>query len=173
MKDALLVIDVQLASFPPFPPAHEIEDLLSTMVGLVSKTREQGVPVFFIQHCGGCDDPDEPGTPGHPIHPSLVDEGALIVQKATPDSFQDTSLHDQLQEMAIERLTICGIQTEYCVDTTTRRANSLRYQVRLVSDGHSTWDGEPLSASQKIEYHNQVLGGYFAELVEAEAVQYS
>ena len=82
-------------------------------------------------------------------------------------------LHDGLQKQNIERLTICGIQTEYCVDTTTRRAYSLGYHVRLVSDGHSTWDGEPFSASQKIEHHNQVLGGWFAELVEAEAVEFT
>ena len=174
MSDALLVVDVQLASFAPFPPAHEVDQLLTRVRQLVETARAHSVPVLFVQHCGGKGDPDEPETPGHPIHPDLApEEGDVIVQKRSPDSFQDTLLHTELQDRAVTSLTICGMQTEYCIDTTTRRAYSLGYKVRLVSDGHSTWDGEPLSASQKIEHHNQVLGGWFAELVSAEAVNFT
>ncbi len=170
MNDALLVIDVQLASFPPFPSAYQCDQLLSTVSQMVEKARRRRVPVFFVQHC----DPDEPGTAGHPIHPILASaQDELVVQKQTPDAFQNTELHDELQKRKIERLTICGIQTEYCVDTTTRRAYGLGYRVRLVADGHSTWDGEPFSASQKIDHHNEVLGGWFAEAVKAEAVEFS
>ena len=174
MNDALLVIDVQLASFPPFPPALHIDALLSTTCRLVERARGHDVPVLFVQHCGGSGDPDEPGTPRHPIHPQITPMDAeIVVRKRSPDAFHDTELHQELQKRRIERLTICGIQTEYCVDTTTRRAYSLGYRVRLVSDGHSTWDGEPFSASQKIAHHNQVLGGWFAELVEAQSVDFS
>ncbi|MFP6645312.1 MAG: isochorismatase family protein [Candidatus Latescibacterota bacterium] len=68
-----------------------------------------------------------------------------------------------------ERLVICGLPSEYCVDTTTRRAFSLGYDITLVADGHSTCAGS-LTAAQKIAHHNEVLGGWFARVVPASQV---
>jgi hypothetical protein len=39
-----------------------------------------------------------------------------------------------------------------------RRAISLGFDVTLVADGHTTWDG-PLPAPQIVSYHNAVLPG--------------
>lgn len=52
---------------------------------------------------------------------------------------------------------ICGLQSEFCVDTTTRRALALGYPVTLVSDGHSTMDNGVLSAAQISAHHNETL----------------
>ena len=48
------------------------------------------------------------------------------------------------------------MQTELCVDTTCRRAISLGFDVTLVSDGHTTIDGD-LPAESIIGHHNAVL----------------
>ena len=96
----------------------------------------------------------------------------MVVQKRHPDSFQDTNLRQELASRTIERLVITGIQTEYCVDTTCRRAYSLGYDVTLVKDAHSTWDSDHLTASQIIAHHNDVLGGWFAELKEASEIEF-
>jgi nicotinamidase-related amidase len=96
---------------------------------------------------------------------------ALLV-KRHPDSFQETELQRELKERDIEHLVIAGIQTEYCVDTTCRRAYSLGYDVVLVQDGHSTWDSEHLDASQIIAHHNNVLGGWFARLQPAREIKF-
>ena len=50
------------------------------------------------------------------------------------------------------------MQTEYCVDTTCRRALSLGFGVTLVADGHTTCDGI-LPAADVIRHHNALLAG--------------
>jgi len=52
--------------------------------------------------------------------------------------------------------------TEYCVDTTCRRAISLGYDVTLVSDAHTTVDNKLLTAAQIIAHHNALLDGFDA-----------
>jgi nicotinamidase-related amidase len=52
--------------------------------------------------------------------------------------------------------------TEYCVDTTCRRAPTLGYDVTLVSDGHLTADSGQLKAAQIIAHHNALLDGFSA-----------
>ena len=47
--------------------------------------------------------------------------------------------------------------TEYCVDTTCRRAVSLGYDVTLASDAHLTRDNGVLTAGNIIAHHNFVL----------------
>ena len=69
-----------------------------------------------------------------------------------------------LQEKEIEHVILSGMQTEYCVDTTTRRACSEGYKVTLVSDAHSTFNTEVLRAEDIVKHHNIVLGA-FADVV--------
>jgi nicotinamidase-related amidase len=164
-RTALLVIDVQLCNFEESPPVHRGSDLLSKIGALVAQARAVGVPIIYVQHCGSEGAIDQPGTPGWEIHPAIAPtEDDTVVQKSHPDAFQDTSLQRELESRGINKLVITGIQTEYCVDTTCRRAYSLGYKVTLVEDAHSTWDSDHLTASQIIEHHNAVLGGWFAEL---------
>jgi nicotinamidase-related amidase len=64
---------------------------------------------------------------------------------------------DVQQAHQITELVICGLQSEFCVDTTTRRALALGYPVTLVADGHSTRDNGVLSAAQITAHHNHTL----------------
>ncbi|HEY6286518.1 MAG TPA: isochorismatase family protein [Ktedonobacteraceae bacterium] len=59
-------------------------------------------------------------------------------------------------------LVVAGGQTEYCVDTTVRRATTMGYNVTLVGDAHTTddYDEAVISAAKRIEYHNEVLDGF-------------
>ena len=172
-RTALLIIDVQLGMFQDDAPVHNGEQLLSTIGDLIARARAAAIPVIYIQHRGGEGHLLEPGTPGWPIHPAVAPlEGELVVHKAYPDSFRETSLQEELGARGIGHLIVAGIQTEYCVDTTCRRASSLGYQVTLVEDAHSTWDTEHLSASQIIDHHNQVLGGWFVTLEAARGIKF-
>lgn len=169
----LLVIDIQVGNFDESVPVHRADDLLQKISRLIGRARAAEIPVFYVQHCGPEGEPDQPGTPGWEIHPAVAPlDGEVVVQKRHPDAFQETNLQHELESRAIKRLFIGGIQTEYCVDTTCRRAYSLGYEVILVKDAHSTWDGELLSAPQIIAHHNRVLGGWFAELSKASEVSF-
>jgi nicotinamidase-related amidase len=81
----------------------------------------------------------------------------LRVRKTTPDSFNLTELHALLQARGITHLVICGLQSDFCVDSTVRRALALGYEVILAADAHSTVDNGVLSAAQIIAHHNTTL----------------
>ncbi len=166
-KTAFLVIDVQSGLFGGVDALYQEKVLIKTINGLIDKARRSDVPIFWIQHCEA-----EEGNPLHPdlkgwqIHPELNrGEKDVYVRKSHPDSFQDTRLEKELDSRGVEKLIVAGLQTEYCIDTTCRRAYSLGYEVILIEDGHSTYDNEDFSAEQIIRHHNKVLGSWFVTLI--------
>ncbi len=81
----------------------------------------------------------------------------MIIRKQASDAFYETPLDDVLHSLGVSHLVVTGMQTEYCVDATSRRATSLGYDVTLVADGHTTGDYELLRAAQIVAHHNYVL----------------
>jgi nicotinamidase-related amidase len=173
-RTALVVIDVQLGMFdaPGQPPVPDGERLLEKIEGLIGEAREAGAPVIYVQHCEP-EGPLEEGTERWKVHPRIAPlDGDPSVKKHTPDSFLDTTLREELESRDIGGLVLAGMQTEYCFDTTCRRAFSLGYDVTLVKDAHGTWDNDDLSAAQVIAHHNEVLGSWFATAVNADEVRF-
>jgi nicotinamidase-related amidase len=178
---ALLIIDVQVLLFErekyDGKPIFKAEQLLQNIGALIRKARALQKPVVYVQHTDN--NYLKQGTPLWEIHPRIKpEENDLTIIKHFPDAFLNTVLDEKLQSLGINNLVIVGLQTEFCVDTTCRRAFSLGYQNILVSDGHSTFDSECLSAAQIIEHHNQILGNpetpalRFAELKKADEVEF-
>lgn len=168
--NALLVIDVQNGMFPEGNEVFNGDQLLRNISGLITEARLANTPIFYIQHNedGG---PLESGTKGWEIHPELSPQAEdVIIQKTTPDSFFETTLNDELQKRGIKKLFLTGIQTELCVDTTCRRAFSMGYKVTLVSDSHSTWDTDELTAQQVINHHNNALR-WFADVFPSGGIR--
>jgi len=127
----------------------------------------------MFKNNGRSGDPDEYGSAGWKMHPSIAPiEGDVLIQKKTPDAFHETNLRNELESREIRKLVVAGLQTEYCVDTTCRRAFSLGYEVTLVKDAHSTWGTSTLSAEQIIEHHNNVLSGFFVRLERENRIQF-
>jgi nicotinamidase-related amidase len=155
-KTALVIIDVQMALFDE--AYEEDRQILERIGGLIARAHAAGGSVIFVQHNGWSGHPLEPGAPGFPIHPAVAPAaGDLVIQKRASDSFYDTTLQRELDERGITHLVIVGAQTEFCVDTTCRRAASLGYGVTLVADGHLTGDRAPLTWEQIVAYHNTIL----------------
>jgi hypothetical protein len=71
--------------------------------------------------------------------------GEPVVHKSACDSFFETPLAAELESRKIGKLIIAGCMTQYCVDTSVRRAVSLGYDVMLMADGHMTADSGGLS----------------------------
>jgi nicotinamidase-related amidase len=168
---ALLIIDMQVCNLEGAQPAHAAREVLHRVSDLVGRARDGRVPVIYVQHSGPEGAIDEPNTPGWEIHPQVAPRaGELVVHKRHPDAFQDTELQRRLDAEGVRELVVAGLQTEYCVDSTCRRAYSLGYEVVLVRDGHTTWDTGSLTAPQVIAHHNEVLGGWFVQLSKADEV---
>jgi nicotinamidase-related amidase len=169
---ALLIIDVQVGMFLDEFPVYHGEQLLNNIKQLIAKARTTNTPIFYIQHTEEVGEQLEFGTKEWEIHPELsVTVNDIVLQKTTPDSFFNTELDAELKKRSINHLVLTGIQTDLCVDTTTRRAFSLDYKLTLAIDAHSTFDSGDLSAQQIINHHNQVLG-WFANTQKANAIEF-
>jgi nicotinamidase-related amidase len=155
-KTALVIIDVQVGLFDE--AYEEDREVLDHIQDLIARAHRAGSPVVYVQHNGWSGHPLEPGAPGFPIHPSIAPtEGDLIVQKRASDAFHDTTLQRELDARGVTQVVIVGAQTEFCVDTTCRRAASLGYTVTLVADGHTTGDRGTMTTAQIVAYHNTIL----------------
>jgi nicotinamidase-related amidase len=160
MTSALLIIDVQHGMCAGEYVAHDAQRVIERINTLSAKARAAGVPVVFIQH----DEDDGPlrlDSPGWQLAEGLkVDANDLRVRKRTSSSFHDTNLHALLRERGVTRVVACGLQSEYCVDSTVRSAVQHGYDVTLVSDAHSTFDNAVLTAAQISAHENATLNGF-------------
>lgn len=158
MVEALLVIDVQVQLVDAAPDGASMVERLA---GLVAQAHEAGVPVIFVRHDGDDGVWLIPDTHGWQVDPRLGGAGSdLIIRKRACDAFIDTTLGAELAARGIDRLVIGGMQTEYCVDTTVRRAVAEGYNVTLIADGHTTLDSKVLPAATIVRHHNATLN-YF------------
>jgi nicotinamidase-related amidase len=158
MNSALLVVDLQVRLVSA---AEDGGDVIGRVAGLIERARTAATPIFFIQH----ESEDlAPGTAGWQIDPRLgCRDDDLVVPKKACDAFHRTGLGAALAERGIDHLVICGMMTQYCVDTTVRRAIVEGYPVTLVADGHTTIGTETLSAEQIRQHHNATLDDFGTE----------
>ncbi|AMO99934.1 isochorismatase family protein [Collimonas arenae] len=159
MKPALLVIDVQQGLFDETPRPFEADTVIERINTLTSRARQAGVPVVFIQH-ETADDELAHGSQNWQLQCGLqVAPNDTKLRKTTPDSFLHTNLEELLDSWNVEQVVICGYATEFCVDTTTRRAAALGYPVTLAADAHTTHDKKHANGLQIRTHHNATLSG--------------
>ena len=154
---ALLVIDVQCGAFDGrlCPPMPDGDALLAACRSAVDWARQQQVPVFWIQH-------SEPGGPmdgpGFEIDPRLnpgPEEPRFT--KTVPNAFEETSLAQALQNAGRSQPILIGLQSDCCIEASTRGAQALGLQPRLVPDAHHTWPDRGLSAEALRDEISQAL----------------
>ena len=157
MTRALLIIDVQQGLCEGEGAAWDCANVIARINRVAAHARASGVPVVFIQH---------EGQGGYLAHGSrewqladglLAEPGDSFVRKTTPDSFLRTDLQALLSARGVSELIVCGMHTEFCVDTTTRRALALGYPVTLVADAHTSAGNAALTPQQVIAHHNATL----------------
>lgn len=168
MTTALVVIDVQVGILPEAGserPAvrQRFDTVRGRIAGLIHEARRQGLPVIFVQHDGPPAHRLERGTPGWEICADLGrTDRDVVVSKTACDSFYETDLQEILTRRGIRHLVVGGLMTQYCVDTTCRRAVSLGYDVTLAADAHTTADMPSLTVEQIVGHHNALLDGFDA-----------
>src|SRR5215472_7320418 len=141
MSGALIVIDVQ-ESFRQQPMWSAISEpgIVGKVGQLVAAARDRGDLVVWVLHA-------EPGT-GTVFDPDgghvrLMDglvpaDGEPVITKTSHNAFTTTNLQQLLTTRAISDLTVCGIRTEQCCETTTRVAADLGFTVTFVTDATAT-----------------------------------
>lgn len=149
--NTLLVIDMQNAWFDE-APRFDKQGVVERINHAAACVRRDGGRVVFVRHCDG---DAAPGSRAWQVLSELAVEAAdRHVDKTACDSFADTDLLQQLAGTGT--LYICGLATEFCVDTTLRAALSRGFDVVALSDAHTTGDRPHLSARHVIEHHNWI-----------------
>jgi len=141
MTRALIVIDVQ-ESFRAHPLWATISEpkIAGQVNRLVRLARQAGDLVVWVLHTApGSGDVFDPALG----HVRLMEEleradGEPLLQKTSHNAFTTTNLQQLLTGRGISELTVGGIRTEQCVETTTRLASDLGYQVTFVTDATAT-----------------------------------
>jgi nicotinamidase-related amidase len=178
MSRALIVIDVQ-ESFRARPEWELINNpkIAEQVNRLVRLARAAGDTVIWVLHSepgsGGVFDP----ALGHVRLMAELDhrEGDPMIHKTSHNAFTTTNLQQELTLRGVRELTTCGIRTEQCVETTTRVASDLGYQVTFVSDATATdpitRGGVTLSAEEIVRRTEFVLADRFATVTTVDALE--
>lgn len=176
MKKALLVIDMQIMPFVwkdyGGKAIYREQELIANVKHLLNKARQADAPVYYILYTETGESPRVENGALWPVHPEIAPQpGDKLVIKYHADSFLHTELEQLLKAEQITDLVFCGVQTEFCVDTTVKSAFSRGFNCELVMDAHSTYDSDILSAQQIISHHNSTLP-QFAKIIEAAQIDY-
>lgn len=153
---ALLVIDVQRYF------RVMVEPIVMDVVSLIEACRARGVKIFFTRH-GHRDPAADGGMLGRwwgdliqygSAEWELVDElgvsqNETIIDKNRYSAFFDTDLDEQLRDLGVKDLVICGVLTNCCCETTARDAFVRDYRVFFVADATAAANEELHLASLK------------------------
>ncbi len=140
-----------------------LDETVARLASLQEKARQAGAPVVLVQHDGGNGHRLAVGTPGWELRQEIAPrQGEVVVRKQSADSFFETDLAERLNEREVTHLVVGGCMSQFCVDTTVRRAVSLGYDVTLVADGHTSGDTATLTFSEIVAHHNETLDGFDA-----------
>ena len=142
---ALLLIDVQvgvddLTHWGGVNGRRNNPEAETTMLNLLSKWRQQGLPVAFTRHDSVEDrSPLKLNLPSGDLKPGFsIASGDISIIKNVNSGFVGTSLHEEFRDRGITRLVIVGFFTNMCVETTVRMAGNMGYDTYLVPEGCAT-----------------------------------
>lgn len=171
---ALMVIDVQNGVMAN---AHQRDEVIATIGSLVTRARDRGVPVVWVQHS---DEGLERGSePWEYVADLARDESEPLVHKTFGDAFEGTELEEVLAASGVGRLVVSGAQTDGCIRSTIHGALARGYDVTLAADAHTTEDlsayGAPppaqVIAHTNLYWHYQTAPGRTAEAVPTDDLE--
>ncbi|MBR0596981.1 cysteine hydrolase family protein [Sinanaerobacter chloroacetimidivorans] len=165
MKKALVIIDMQIMPFIwkdyGGKTLYTEEVLIANTKQLIEKARNADAPIYYVMYTEKGESPRAEGQPLWQVHPEIApQERDKLVVKYYADSFLQTKLETLLNQQGIKNIVLCGIQTEFCVDTTCKSAFSHGFNIELAADCHSTFDSDLLLAKQIIAHHNSILSQF-------------
>jgi ureidoacrylate peracid hydrolase len=126
-----------------------IAEITPNLQRLLGHCRERGIEVVHIRvafrtRSGRDGNSDlkkrrEGGTPMTPFDYEILEaltplEDEIVIDKTSVSTFNSTSIDQILRNMRRDRLWVCGVVTEGCVELTARDGRDRGYHVTLVTD---------------------------------------
>lgn len=171
------MIDVQ-KGFTSYDKSGERNnpDCETNITKLIDAWRARGLPIIYVRH----DSKSEtsvlrPGQPGNDFKDALTGEPDLLIAKSVNSAFYGTpDLDAWLKQNEINKIAICGIQTNMCCEITARMAGNLGYDVWFAIDATHTFakqaGGIKLSADELSQATAVNLSADFAEVLSTDEV---
>jgi nicotinamidase-related amidase len=130
---ALILIDIQNFYFPGGAAALvEPEKAAEQAKVLLNFFRENNGLVVHVKH---------DFSPGGEIHELVKPlESEKVFTKKEVNAFLNSGLNDYLKQNNIKYVTLCGMQTQMCLEGGTRAAHDLGYECTVVEDACATRD---------------------------------
>lgn len=164
MSEALLVVDVQRGLVDALAPERRTA-FLTTLTELIERARSRGTELVYVSHQ---DDELRAGTAPWEIAEEIEPrKGESIVEKFNSDSFEKTNLTDVFASRDVDHVTICGMQSDFCINATAHGAMRRAYRVTVVEDGHATYASGGLSEEQICQDINRRLRDLGVDVVPA------
>ncbi len=174
-RPVLIVIDMQNGFQNPAMPPSNNPACEGNVLSLLATWREKGLPVVLVRH--DSKNPGSvlaPGQSGNDLQVGIDGPHDLLVSKSVNSAFYgEPDLKTWLDASNYKKLVICGIQTNYCCETTARMAGNMGYDVDFVLDATRTFDlkdseGNVVSAETLSKITAVNLDGEFAKVVSTE-----
>lgn len=132
-QPALVVVDVQTGVVAD---AWKRDERVGNVATAVSRARDAGVPVVWVQHS---DEDLVAGSAEWEFAPEVAPaEGEPVVAKNFNSSFEDTDLEDVLAARGVSRVVLAGAASNWCIRATAYGALDRGYDLTLVEDAHLT-----------------------------------
>jgi nicotinamidase-related amidase len=174
-RHALVVIDVQQGFDDPIWGPRNNPACEGNIDSLVTAWRESARPIVVVRHDSASPgSPLRPGQPGNDLRPG-IDGDVFITKNVNSAFYGDPDLQAWLDARGIRRLTICGVTTNHCCETTARMAGNLGYDVTFVIDATHTFDrtapdGTVIAAAEVARMTAANLHGEFATVRRTEEI---
>lgn len=152
---ALVIIDLQKGIASRESKPHSVSTVIGNSANLAESFRKERMPVFLVHVMTSGQDKLNPiadeqwaAPPKMPANWSdFVDELApkendIVITKKQWGAFYGTELDLQLRRRGISTIVLCGIATNYGVESTARFAYEYGYQQVFAEDGMSSMSEE-------------------------------
>ena len=165
MKTAFIIIDVQNILVET---GFQTEKLLEKITYLQNQARSKNIEIIYVQHI---ETPEAQTSEDWQLS-SLLNrqENEKVFQKRYNSMFKETGLKEYLDQQGIEQLVLCGMQTEYCVDTSVKVAFEYGYQLVIPEGAVTTFDGDDIPAETLNEFYENIWEERFADVLDYKTI---
>lgn len=154
---ALVIIDLQQGIVGRTTAPHTAEQVVANAARLGRRCNERGMPVFPVHvtySSDGKDRPTQAVDEAAPVPPSLPAnwadlvpeiaslEATNVITKRQWGAFYGTELDLQLRRRGITTIILCGIATNFGVESTAREAWQHSYNLIIAEDACTSVDSD-------------------------------